>query len=135
MAYILWTQNMSVGVDMFDHEHQELIDLANKLYTGVTAGNAGEALAKVLDGLIRYTALHFKHEEDYMRMYDYPEYEAHKKEHDKLVAQVMEYKESLDSGKASFTLELMNFLKEWLVNHIMGSDQKYGTFFKDKGVQ
>ena len=30
-------------------------------------------------------------------------------------------------------MEIMRFLKEWLVGHIMGTDKRYGQFLNSKG--
>ena len=38
------------------------------------------------------------------------------------------------AGSAMLTLTVMSFLKEWLVNHIKGGDQKYGDLLNAKGV-
>ena len=69
-----------------------------------------------------------------MRLYDYPAYAEHKLEHEALTAQVAEYKERLASGKASFSIELLTFLSEWLTKHIMKTDRQYRDFFTLKGV-
>jgi len=32
------------------------------------------------------------------------------------------------------SVEVMEFLKDWLEKHILGTDRKYGPFLNDKGV-
>ena len=104
MEFIQWQESLSVGVKAFDSEHRQLIDQINKLSQSLRVGAGGRTMGIILDSLVSYTAIHFAHEEEYMRLYEYPGYEAHKLEHEALTAQVAEYKERLASGKTSFSI-------------------------------
>jgi hemerythrin len=44
------------------------------------------------------------------------------------------FKQRFAAGDATVAMELMDFLKDWLVNHINGTDRKYVPFLKGKGV-
>jgi len=134
MDIISWSENLSVGVKQFDDEHKHLIDLVNKLNNALVVGGSVKTMEHILKSLVSYTAVHFKHEEEYMTKYHYPEYLAHKKEHDGLTRQVSEFSDRFKSGKVSFSLELMTFLRDWLANHIMGSDKNYKDFFVSRGL-
>ncbi|HOJ29913.1 MAG: hemerythrin family protein [Spirochaetes bacterium] len=135
MEFIEWGEHLSVGVTVFDNEHKQLVSLVNKLNHALLAGSAKKTMEEILQNLVNYTKIHFKHEEDYMVLYDYPEYEKHKKEHDALTDQVMDFYMRYQAGKTVFSLELMNFLKDWLTNHILISDKKYKNFFQSKNVE
>lgn len=132
--WMIWEEKFSVGIKQFDEEHRQLISYLNKLHLGLVSGDNVGAMVKVLDGLVTYTQSHFAHEESLMSAHSYPQYEAHKKEHEDLIAKVVDFESRLTAGKASFSLELMSFLKDWLVIHIQGTDKKYSDFFKEKGV-
>jgi hemerythrin len=135
MALLDWNESYSVGVAVFDGQHKKLFALVNDLNDGMKAGKGKEALGKVLDGLISYTATHFAAEEKMMNEHQYLQAFAHKSEHDKLVKQVLKLQEDYKAGKAMLSLEMMSFLKDWLYNHIMGTDKKYGVFFNGKGIK
>lgn len=135
MEFIEWGDHLSVGVTVFDNEHKQLVSLVNKLNHAVMTGSAKKTMEEILKSLVNYTKIHFKHEEDYMVLYGYPEYEKHKKEHEDLTDQVMDFYTRYQEGKAVFSLELMNFLKDWLTNHILISDKKYKNFFLSKNVE
>lgn len=135
MEFIEWDEHLSVGVKVFDQEHKELVALVNKLNQALKAGSAKKTMEDILQSLVNYTKIHFKHEEDYMVLYDYPEYQKHKQEHEALTNQVLDFLHRYQAGKASFSLELMNFLKDWLTKHILGSDKKYKDFFLSKNVE
>lgn len=135
MAYITWDEKYSVGVREVDLQHKKLVEMVNTLHDAMKAGKGKDALASVLQDLINYAASHFATEEKYMTKFNYPAYPTHKNEHEKFVKQVLDFQKDFNSGKAVMTLEVMNFLKNWLVNHILGTDKKFGPFFNGHGLQ
>jgi len=134
MEFIAWNDSMSVGVKTFDEEHKQLITLINKLNHSLTVGATQKTMYNILINLVKYTVIHFQHEEEYMALYDYPASAQHKKEHEDLKKQVTDFKDRLDSGKGAFSIELLIFLRDWLTKHILGSDMAYKDFFRSKGV-
>lgn len=134
MAYMGWDQSFSVNVKEIDNQHKKLVDLVNGLHEAMKLGKGKDIMSKVLDELIKYTATHFATEENFMTKHNYPLYSQHKREHDKFVKQVLSYQNDYNSGKIAITLDVMNFLKDWLVNHILGTDKKVGSFLNEKGI-
>lgn len=134
MEMITWNSSLSVGVQKFDAEHQQLISFINKLNQSLKIGGAQKTMEGILVDLIKYTSIHFKHEEDYMVLYDYPGYGDHRKEHEELKMKVVDFHDRFVAQKTAFSLELMIFLRDWLINHIQKSDMAYKEFFKEKGV-
>ena len=63
-----------------------------------------------------------------MESYHYPELHNHKPFHDRFVKKIAQFRKDVAEGRATVSMDLMNFLKEWLVGHIMGEDKKYGAF-------
>lgn len=135
MAFINWTDSLSVGVSEMDNQHKRLIAMINDLSEAMKMGKGKEALGKILSGLITYTQTHFTAEEKYFEKYNYPLAPSHRREHATFVKKVSEVKAAFDAGKLSVTVETMNFLRDWLKNHIMGTDQKYTQFFNEKGLR
>jgi hemerythrin len=136
MTLMAWNSKMSVGVAEIDDEHKKLVGMLNELHDAMTANRAKEHLGRVLDGLIGYTATHFKHEERLFAQYGYPDATAHAKEHADLTGQVLEVQRRFKNGETgTLTMEVMNFLKRWLVTHIQGSDKKYGPHLNAKGLK
>ena len=91
-------------------------------------------ISKIIDGLVRYTDTHFKQEEQYFDKLGYPGTANHKKEHADFVKKVSDFRDGFEEGKASLTIEVMNFLSDWLRYHIKGTDKKYSQFFNEKGI-
>ncbi|MDP2299758.1 MAG: bacteriohemerythrin, partial [Actinomycetota bacterium] len=85
-------------------------------------------------GLIDYTRTHFATEEAYFDRYGYPEADAHKAQHQDFVGRVEDFKRGFDEGRLFLSLDVMDFLGQWLIEHIQGSDKEYGPFLNERGV-
>lgn len=134
MALIEWSDSLSVGVATFDEQHKKLIAMINNLNDAMKVGKSKEVLGGILKGVIDYTATHFASEEKAFDQFGYLQALAHKVEHKKLVAKVTQFDKEFREGKAMMSIEIMNFLKEWLSTHILGTDKKYGPFLREKGM-
>ena len=135
MPLITWTEKLSVGVKILDDDHKKLVAMINSLFDGISSGTGKEVLGPTLDELVSYTKTHFVHEEDFFAKSHYPAAAEHKKEHDDLTKQVLKVQEKFKAGAATIlTLELMNFLKSWLVTHIQGADMKYKQHLNANGI-
>ncbi len=134
MPLFQWSQDMSVNITEIDNQHKKLVDLINLLHDSMKSGKGKDVLGKLLNELTDYTVNHFGTEEKLFQKYGYPEYARHKKDHDDLTKQVIDIKTKLEGGATILTVEVMNFLKDWLNNHILHADKKYTAFLNAKGV-
>ncbi|MGA3011944.1 MAG: bacteriohemerythrin [Terracidiphilus sp.] len=135
MPLLEWNESMSVGIKVIDDDHKKLIDMLNELNEGILAGKTSEALEDVIEGLLRYTRYHFAREERLFAQTGYPGGAAHKAEHDLLTRRVSNLQARFETGQSIIlSMEAMEFLKNWLTNHIMGSDQEYGPHLNAKGI-
>jgi len=123
-----------VNVREIDAQHKRLVEMVNEFHRAMRTGAAADVMKKLLRELISYTANHFALEEKYMKKYNFSGYNEHKQAHEKLVAQVLELQKTVESGKSVITIDVMNFLKDWLINHIKGMDKKYGEHFNKNGL-
>ncbi|MFN4216553.1 MAG: bacteriohemerythrin [Brevinematales bacterium] len=135
MAFISWNESMSVGVAEFDAHHQKLVSLVNKLFDAMKAGKAREVVGDILKELMEYTRYHFDAEERLMKEYRYPAFVTHRLEHEKLMQDVSTFYQKFQGGDVFLSLDIMNFLKDWLAKHILESDMAYKPFFNQKGVR
>lgn len=129
-----WKDTYSTGIHSIDAQHRNLFTVAEDLYSAMSNGQGRAAVARTLDRLVQYTASHFAHEERLMRLHSFPDFEAHKAEHEKLTSQVRQFQADYRDGKVAMTVQLLHFLKEWLLKHIQESDQKYAPFLREKAV-
>lgn len=135
MALISWDDDFSVGVRELDEQHKKLISLINDLHNAMKIGKGKEVLSPLLKSLVEYTQTHFSTEEKYFTRFGYPEQGRHQAEHQKFVGKVGAFQKDFDKGGALLSMDVMNFLKEWLAGHILGSDKRYGPFFNEKGLK
>jgi len=135
MALITWSNAMSVGVEKIDKEHRGLVDLINHLHDEMLAGKSKDNLGAILDKLISYTKTHFATEETLFRAHSYPQAVEHKKHHDALTQKVLALQTDVKSGKAVISAAVLEFLRDWLSNHVMKEDLAYKLFFAGKGVK
>ncbi|MFQ5735389.1 MAG: bacteriohemerythrin [Thermodesulfobacteriota bacterium] len=134
MAFMEWSDELSVGVDTFDGHHKRLIELINKLHEAMRAGKGKDVVSGVLKSLRDYTQYHFSQEEKKMIALNFSGYLEHKGQHDNFVGKVDDCIAQYESGSTTITLKLMNFLMDWLRGHIMGTDKKYQSLFAEKNV-
>jgi methyl-accepting chemotaxis protein/hemerythrin len=132
--FIVWSDAYKVNVGLLDGQHKIFMNKINELYNAVRCNNEREGIENFLKKLVFYTLSHFEAEEELMRKHGYPEYEAHKIIHKALTREVHEFQRKFQSGEADVIDELMEFLKKWLVDHIMVIDKKYSAFLNKKGV-
>ena len=130
-----WTPTLSTSIDSLDDEHKVLVRLINELHAAMRDNKDRHVLGAILEQLKDYAVTHFEHEERHFARYNYPDAAAHIAQHQKFLGAVMDFYREFQSGRATVTLDLMRFLKDWLQGHIMGVDKKYGPFLREKGVR
>ncbi len=135
MAFMNWDNSLSVSVAEIDRQHQKWIGLINDLHEAMKGGKGGEAVGKIIKELIAYTQFHFGTEEKYFKQFGYPDAEKHIKLHKEFVDKVQGFKNDFEKGKITLTIEVMNFLMQWLKNHIQSVDKQYSAFFNAKGLK
>jgi hemerythrin len=129
MALITWSVKYSVGVEEMDKQHRRLIDLLNLLHETMLAGKGKEIIGSVLEDLISYTLDHFSSEEQFMGEIHFPGLVTQRYEHASLRQKALDINSDFNAGKVSVTVDLLNFLKDWVNNHILESDMKYGEHY------
>ena len=77
---------------------------------------------------------HFADEEKLMEAHQYPELDSHRKKHDYMRKVLREFVQRFEANELNMELEFINFLKTWIVDHILTVDRKYGPFFSERGV-
>ncbi|MCP4255111.1 MAG: hemerythrin family protein [Candidatus Scalindua sp.] len=131
---IEWEEKYSVGLSIIDEEHKELIRIMNAAITAKHNDSIDE-ITKLLKQLTVYALKHFSTEESYMAKFKYPEFQYHQEEHHDFSNKAITYCNRVVEGDYHIANEILEYLKQWLVNHILITDKKYVECFKKNGLE
>ena len=132
MPVIDWDDHYSIGVEKIDNHHKNLFFILNKTYDSFLKYVPTDELGTLFDELIDYTAYHFSQEEQLMQENQFPDFLAHKKEHDNFSQKIVEMQKDFHNGKKALTLEVISFLNNWLSHHILHIDAELGRFLAER---
>jgi hemerythrin len=128
-----WLESYSVGVARFDEAHNRLVDILNAFSAACTDNHPMPRQMDLLLELVRYAHFHFRDEEDLMRKTGYPELEAHRATHDQLFERILRFTHDYFFERVE-QAELLQFLMDWLLGHILAEDMRYKEHFARAGV-
>jgi hemerythrin len=136
-APLVWDDSYATGVAEIDEQHMILVHTLNQASEKLAIDGSVEQLAQITQDLLSYALYHFETEEDLMQEYGYevasaPDAESHLKQHRSFSAKVVSVRDGLKSGTPISPSELLDFLNNWLVNHILNTDQKLGAFIRER---
>lgn len=132
MELLVWTHTYNIGNELVDNQHKKLMHLINTLYDIQSGQKEDSQVQKVFQELVDYTVYHFQSEEELFQKHNYPEYQHHKQIHEQLVQEVAQYASAYEGGDAALKEKLMLFLTDWLKDHILGEDKKFGRFLQEQ---
>lgn len=135
MSYFEFNDSLKIGNKVIDQEHAVLIEYINLLQTAVENNTGTELLGQVLDGLTEYTKTHFFVEEELMKAFGYPAMSNHKAAHESFKRNLETFIRNYEQGDTQITGRTLNFLKEWLTEHILKVDRKLSDFLADKSFR
>ena len=136
MESVQWSEKFSVGVRELDQQHQQLIKLLNILIsTQGTINTHSETVSDTLMAMTRYAQTHFKTEERLMEAYGYPGLEDQKMQHRDFRKKTVGFSTATTFGIDQVPEDLLTYINNWLVHHILEDDMAYKAFFKDEGVE
>ncbi len=132
MAFLQWSPNLSVGIDFMDADHQKLMELLNELHDLVEPGHVQSEAIDKLDELIDFAEQHFRLEERLMEESEYEEFEQHRQLHEVLLQDIAELRQYLTTGEKAAGPKIMDFLRDWLIRHILDSDKHLGGYLEGR---
>jgi hemerythrin-like metal-binding protein len=131
---IQWKSELEVNIPEIDRQHQKLVALINDLDAAMQDGRGKDVVGAVLDRLVDYTVYHFGAEEHLMDEHHYPGSVRHKAQHVEFVKKLIHFRSAYSEGRVGVSINVMTFLCDWLVEHIMGTDRQYVPHLAAKGV-
>jgi hemerythrin len=82
--------------------------------------------------ILSYAEYHFANEEQAMKEVNYPNLEEHIAEHARLKDEAGKFQAIINNNFTEGSTEFYHFLRNWLVEHILGCDMKYGPYLKSE---
>ena len=131
---VKWRPEYCLGLDEIDEQHRSLLALINDIWRAIVARDEKARIFVLVEELEKYTLSHFSAEEAFMRSTDYPDFARHKWEHQRFVERVVEEKKRAIAA-GTLSLDLMYFLRDWLIEHILVSDKIYADHAKRAKAQ
>ncbi len=130
-----FTQSWDVHVEQYNDAHKKIFAYINDIHRQIKENDSSQKILTTIKNLEEFTIQHFADEEQTFIATQYPEYSQHKQIHETLLAEIRSIVEKLENGEAVDLIEVMVFLKKWLIDHIKGVDMRYGSHLNKHGIR
>lgn len=130
MTLFKWNERYKTGLVIIDERHKKLFELINDLYEYNIVNSRKEIIDKQLKELLEYIFQQFKTEEELLAKHKYPDFRLHRTEHDSLTKNLMELRGRYHTGNTFVITEIITFLNNWLIIHILQSDMKFAKYLE-----
>jgi hemerythrin len=130
-----WNPSFSVGVKLLDEHHERIVRMINRLISDRGATVRSETISELLDALTKYASDHFRAEEQLLEKYGYPGLVRQKEEHKAYRTKIVALCQATITHEDTVPAELLKFMHDWWVHHILESDMKYRAFLTEHGVK
>jgi len=135
MKKLEWEDKYSVGVEELDNQHKRMFAVINELLDAIDTKSTEEHLGSIIESLVKYKIFHFETEEKYFKQFNYEGAGDHISKHKEFNTKLAFLKEKYPTFSVDFAFELIDFLEDWLINHLMVVDQKYKECFNKHGLK
>lgn len=129
-----WEEKYSVGVLEIDNQHKKLFDVINELLDAINENKPKEHLSSIIDTLLKYKKFHFETEEKYFKEFNYEDRDDHTLRHREFSDNLTALREKHPEFSIEFAFDLVDFLENWIIAHLMKADQKYKKCFNEHGL-
>ena len=135
MGILTWSDQLLVGIDSVDRQHQRLVDLINRLDEVVALGEDHQTLLETVNQLVEYTVYHFNHEEELMQNagYNLDMMTRHHQQHQEFIDKMLRVQADAQLDASVVSKDLLNFLVDWLCHHTLKTD-KVMAISLNKGI-
>lgn len=133
-----WKNEYTVGVKEIDDQHKKIIMFINELDNGIHGEDTKGVIHEIIINLNDYAKFHFSTEEKYFDQFNYEDKEEHTKRHRDYEVKVVDLEKKIlelkgeDATRLAF--EILDFLEDWWVNHILYEDKEYTELFNKNGL-
>ena len=122
-VFIVWRPEYNTGIPIIDEQHRGIVSAINSLYFGMQNNYVEDMLIPIVDMMYDYTHIHFQIEEDFLEKIKFPDAKAHHALHHELSFKLTGIGRRSILNKDPY--QVLNFLKEWWINHICSEDMVF----------
>jgi hemerythrin len=123
-----WKPEYSIGCPPIDLQHKQMFRMAAELHQAMVNNEGSEVTNGMIERGVAYVRFHFASEERMMLESGFPGYEEHRVGHEKQLEELVAFQEKAKASKGPITMEVIGFLRDWLVPHIQKSDRHVGMY-------
>jgi hemerythrin len=113
MAPLSWSEDLNVGVEFMDKDHQAFIAMVNAFDSA-----ADSELPALFDALYAHTQQHFAREDSLMDDIKFFASDCHKGEHGRVLNEMRRFRGHLDKGNIAFVRAYVtDQIPQWFILH------------------
>lgn len=127
---LIFDSRYLVDVEQVDREHQQLFELAGKIYDSLSVDVIVpmKEISSAIGELVEHTRIHFANEESLMGTTGYPGLEEHRGLHADLLSRIGDFEKRAELAGRFTPVDSYEFFCSWLGDHILASDKEFGEF-------
>jgi hemerythrin-like metal-binding protein len=134
MPFVAWSPKLELGVASIDSQHRNLVEILDRLHASAAAGRCAPDAIERMDELVTHVVRHYAHEESLMVEHGYMDGGAHRLQHESFKAQAAGLVARMKGGEDVLTPDTLEYLREWLTNHVTGPDRRMSGFLVSHGA-
>ena len=133
-----WSEKLSIGIATIDNQHRELFKRINSLVAAIKQSRCREEIDATIRFLDDYARVHFADEERHMREASYAGYEEQCEDHCRYLAALAELKQQaalprVPGSSYDLSATTNQVVVDWIVDHILKMDMRFGAFLQTRG--
>lgn len=128
MTLVEWDETLILGVPRIDADHEKLVEILNRCYSALMRHDHTRELNEIVAELLDYTEYHFGTEETLMLQAQYPAAKEHTAAHRTFIKSIHNFKDRFEAGESFVAIDVLVFLKDWLVAHIQNTDRSLAQY-------
>lgn len=133
-----WKEEYRCNIAEIDKQHKQLLAIGAKLYDIMTLKDDIDHYDEIMEILLElreYTLYHFAYEEKLLQENGYEGLQLHKRQHKSFINKIIQFEnQNIDEKQMEIKLKMIEFLANWIEQHILKTDHQYKDFFHEKGI-
>lgn len=134
MAQVDWDERMNIGEERIDEQHRELVAIINDIGLAAERGAGRKELGGLIRAFCDYAQVHFRTEESFLKVADYPEYFQQVGEHENCSTRALAFYRAYINGEDVLIEDFLSFVSTWFVEHTLGVDQSLRAYLQKKAT-